>query len=540
MAHVFVSYTRADAAFAHVVALHITEAGLKPWLDEVIDPGLPWRETIDRAIREAFAMVVVMSPDAKASEYVTYEWAFAAGVGLEIIPLMLRPTRLHPRLEALHHLDFTNPRTPPWEPLLNRLRAIEQKRHVSGIFIPRDAPAVVRHAVESLDSHSLEERRQAIDTLDHNNHATAYDALLSALLHSMRDVRKEALFRLARRTSFRDRRAVPGLIAALHDGQVDVRAQAVLVLGRIRDEAATLALVDALDDKDHRVSAAARNALITQGIDQVARSAVESVLRTGSYARLQAVEPSLRQLGADPRRILYNALEHEDPALRLAAVNFVGISQRLEALPRLLRLLDHPDLSGAVSAALRQWDPATLVPELLRLSLSDQERSRVTSTFEMPSMRDVRPRSNGNGAWNGSGDEDETAPALPVSGLSDLARAALRTLGRQAVPVLIAHLGHTDRPLRQAAAIALYRQGEMIVDDLLSALYNERSQVAREYVVRLLGHLHDPRAVPDLIACLDGGPMRLQERAAEALSELNTDAARRAVEQWHERQRLRR
>jgi HEAT repeat protein len=538
MTHVFVSYTRSDAPFARALALRIAGAGLTPWLDDVIDPGLPWRETIDRAIRESFAMIVVMSPDAKASEYVTYEWAFAAGAGLEIIPLLLRPTRLHPRLEALHHLDFTGASSLPWQTLLNRLHAIEQKRHVSGIVLRHDAPSVVRRAVESLDSQSFEERRQAIATLDQNNHPAAYDALLSALLHTMADVRKEALFRLARRSSFRDRHAVPGLIAALRDGQVDVRAQAVRLLGRMDDDTAVLALVDALDDRDRRVSAAARMALITQGIDNVARRTVETILRTGSYSRFAAAEQSLSALGADARRVLYNALDHEDAALRLAAISMVGASQRLDALPRLLRLLDSADTNPAVIAALRQWDVTSLCPELLRLSLTDAERKRVTGTLEMPSMSQVRAQHASSD--DGGFDADETAPVFQTASLPQLARAALHALDRRAFPVLIAHLGHADGLLRRAAAITLFSHGTAVTDDLLAALYSERSPTARENIVRLLGHLHDPRCIPDLIACLESGHLHLQKLAADALLAFNTDPARRAVEQWRERQQLRR
>lgn len=539
MTHVFVSYTRSDAAFARALAARLAGAGLTPWLDEVIDAGQPWRETIDQAIHQAFAMVVIMSPDAKISEYVTYEWAFAAGAGLEIIPLLLRPTLLHPRLEALHHLDFTGGDGLPWDALIRRLREIEQKRHISGIVVPHDAPAVVRRAVESLDSHSLDERRQAIATLDLNNHAAAYDALLGALLHSMADVRREALFRLARRSSFRDRRAVPGLIAALRDGQVDVRAQAVGVLGRIDDDAALLALVDALDDKDRRVSAAARTALISRDIDRAADSAVKTILGTGSYKRFAAAEQSLSGLGVDLRRVLYGALDHDDPALRLAAVNMVGASQRLDALPRLLPLLGDADAGLAVATVLRQWDPASLCPELLRLSLNQQDRRRVTGTFEIPSMSQVRAA---RAASNGAGaDEEETAPVQPAVSQQKLARAALNALDRRAFPTLIAHLGHPDGLLRRAAAAALFSRGaDTIIDDLLAALYTERSTAVRENIVRLLGHLHDPRAVSDLIACLDDRHAQVQKLAADALLEINTEPARRAVQQWHERQQLRR
>ncbi len=535
MTHVYISHARADSAFARAAAARLSAAGLTAWLSEA---DQSWSETTDRAIREAFALITIVTPAARACEQMTYEWAFAAGAGVPVVPLVLRPAPLPPRLSALRCLDFTDDSSQPWEALLSYLRRTEQRRPAGGIVLPPDAPQVVRRAVENLDSSSADERRQAISTLDSNSHPAALDALREALAHSMQDVRHEALFRLARRDNFRDPRAVPALITALRDGQPDVRAQAVRVLGRIGDDPAILALVSELDDRDKRVSAAARSALVTLGIDTVARSAVESILRTGSYARFAAAEQSLRELGADLRRVLYNALDHDDPALRLAAVNMVGASQRLDALPRLLRLLASPETAPAVTAVLRQWDPVSLVPELLRLSLNERERTRMSTTLELPAMSRVRAaRAAQNGA---PAVEEETAPVQAAASLPELARAALNALDRRAFPALIAHLGHADGPVRQAAAAALFRHGPAVIGDLQAALYSERSPLAREYVVRLLGYLRDPRSVPDLIACLDSGHARLQERAAEALLEINTDPARRAVEQWHERQRLRR
>lgn len=533
MAHVYISHVRADAAFAHTTAAHLSDAGLTTQLGET---SQTWSEAADRAIREALALITVVTPEARACEHTTYEWAFAAGAGVPVIPLLLRPVPLPPPLRALRSFDFTRPDHLPWQDLLAYLRRLEQQRPASSVAVPPGAPQVVRRAAASLDSSSADERLQAINTLDGSNHPAALDVLCAALAHPTQDVRREALFRLARRESFRDPRAVPALINALRDGQPDVRAQAVRVLGRVGDAPSILALVSALDDRDKRVSAAARTALITLGIDEVARSAVESILRTGSYARFTAAEQSLRQLGADLRRALYDALEHDDLALRLSAINMVGASQRLEALPRLLHLLDDSEAAPAVTAALHHWDPASLVPELLRLSLDHHDRTRVTNALELPSMSRVRALHGHNGA---AVSEDETAP-LRAATLPDLARIALNALDQRAFPALIACLGHTDSPLRQAAAVALYRRGPAVVGDLQAALYSERSPLVREHIVWLLGRLRDPRCVPDLITCLDSGHARLQERAAEALLAINTEPARRAVEQWHERQRLRR
>jgi hypothetical protein len=63
-----------------------------------------------------------MSPEARESEYVIYEWAFAYGSKVPLIPIMLRETPLHPRLAALQYLDFTNRRARPWDRLFSNVR----------------------------------------------------------------------------------------------------------------------------------------------------------------------------------------------------------------------------------------------------------------------------------------------------------------------------------------------------------------------------------------------------------------------------------
>ena len=76
---------------------------------------------IDQAIKNAAAVIAIMSPEARNSEYVTYEWAFAWGHGTKVLPIMLRQTTLHPRLATLQYLDFTNRIARPWGRLFKTL-----------------------------------------------------------------------------------------------------------------------------------------------------------------------------------------------------------------------------------------------------------------------------------------------------------------------------------------------------------------------------------------------------------------------------------
>lgn len=125
MNHIFISHSHEDSDFSEILENKLSQKGYAAWRDTGIRGGEDWRREIDEAIKESLALIVVMTPSAKASEYVTYEWAFAWGAGVKVIPIMLRPTALHPRLESLQYLDFTNRQARPWTDLLELLDEVE-------------------------------------------------------------------------------------------------------------------------------------------------------------------------------------------------------------------------------------------------------------------------------------------------------------------------------------------------------------------------------------------------------------------------------
>ena len=71
-----------------------------------------------------------MTPDARKSEYVTYEWAFAWGKGKAIFPVMLKQTQLHPRLESLQYLNFTDRTVRPWEKLIDSIKSAQNNKSI--------------------------------------------------------------------------------------------------------------------------------------------------------------------------------------------------------------------------------------------------------------------------------------------------------------------------------------------------------------------------------------------------------------------------
>lgn len=121
LSQVFISYKREQSELVQPVESKLQEAGFDVWIDRKIHVGTEWREKIDEEIRKSIALIVIMTEEAKASEYITYEWAFAYGAGVRVIPLIyIEPDKLHPRLVTLQwlkHDDFQL-----WHKLINSLR----------------------------------------------------------------------------------------------------------------------------------------------------------------------------------------------------------------------------------------------------------------------------------------------------------------------------------------------------------------------------------------------------------------------------------
>ena len=261
MQHVFISYRHEDIDFAENVISRLEREGFTTWADSEIGAGEEWRTSIDLAIKNSFALIVIMTPRAKASEYVTYEWAFAWGVGIRVIPIMLTPTDLHPRLEALQYLDFTSAKSRPWDRLIEEVKTASDAPLTHSINIPLNSPPFIRQAVASLDSANIGDRAAAIETLSTARTSTAYTVLREALKHPLPDVRWQAAEALGK---IQDSAAVPALIEALADPDERVRWLSAEALGKINSPAAVPALIKALADSDGSALGPTAEALVRQ------------------------------------------------------------------------------------------------------------------------------------------------------------------------------------------------------------------------------------------------------------------------------------
>jgi WD40 repeat protein len=109
--HVFISYSREDLRYVMRLVDYLTAAGVQVWLDKDIPTGDRWDAVIRKKIETAAAVIVVMSPMADESMWVTNEIHHALAIRKPILPLLLEGQQFF-TLMRIHHEDVTDGRMP--------------------------------------------------------------------------------------------------------------------------------------------------------------------------------------------------------------------------------------------------------------------------------------------------------------------------------------------------------------------------------------------------------------------------------------------
>lgn len=153
MSHVFISYAADDRSVAARVAKELAKGKRKGWLDiKDIRLGQPWREEIDDALRSAEVVIVILTPESCRSQYLTYEWSFALGAGVRILPLLVTGMSLallHKRLQSLQCLDLSQT-AKPWGRLFKELNsASHSRKHEMKLSLISNSP--ILHAEFELE-----------------------------------------------------------------------------------------------------------------------------------------------------------------------------------------------------------------------------------------------------------------------------------------------------------------------------------------------------------------------------------------------------
>ena len=106
---IFLSYSRLDRTPMRIVYDVLRKAGFSVWIDEGLEPGMPsWIEAIEEALEQAQAMVVLLSPHAKASTWVRREISYAQAQQRHVFPLLIdgdQGTAVPLNLSEAHWID---------------------------------------------------------------------------------------------------------------------------------------------------------------------------------------------------------------------------------------------------------------------------------------------------------------------------------------------------------------------------------------------------------------------------------------------------
>jgi hypothetical protein len=102
----FVSYARADAAFALRIADALIAAGIPLWVDQYnISPSQHWDRSVEMAVRGCSGLLVILSPRSCASHNVADEIAVGLESGKAIVPVMMETCVVPLRLTRVQYID---------------------------------------------------------------------------------------------------------------------------------------------------------------------------------------------------------------------------------------------------------------------------------------------------------------------------------------------------------------------------------------------------------------------------------------------------
>ena len=372
MKHIFVSYKKPeDVDFADSVANRIEKAGFIPWIDnDRLQVGMDWGRDIDQAIKESYALIVIMSSDARASEYVTYEWAYALGAGITVIPILYKRTELHPRLEALQYLDFTSYNHRPWDELIGAVtRASSQQ----------DTPRYIKQAIDAINNVNPHDREGAINTLADAKYSKV---LVEALSHPFQDVRSNASCALGK---IKEESAVPSLIDALQDQSADVRSSAAWALGAIGDFRAVAGLLQSMFDSSEEVRYKSIWALGEIKDARAVRSLIEALHDQNEEICRKAAQALGEIKEAVP--VLLETLR--DPSTRVQHHARQALVKIKEVIPSLLEELGDPDarVRSSVCWVLGAIKDETAVPLLLEALNDSDAKARRNSSWALGEIK---------------------------------------------------------------------------------------------------------------------------------------------------------
>ena len=142
MAHVFISYSHKERAYAHKLADEIKRRGIEVWIDDRINYGEQWPRVIQENLEHCGVLVVIMSPNAYNSRWVQNELVFAQELGKAVVPLLLEG-RVWLSLASSQYVNVAGGKMPEesfYSTVKKHLRQ-EAAQHLTRVTQPPPQPA---------------------------------------------------------------------------------------------------------------------------------------------------------------------------------------------------------------------------------------------------------------------------------------------------------------------------------------------------------------------------------------------------------------
>jgi HEAT repeat protein len=486
MAHVFISYSSKDSEFVKELDAKLNEARIKSWTyTRELFAGNHWEREIDEAIKASFVVLVVMTPDAKKSEYVTYEWSFAFGIGKLVIPIHLKTVKKwHPKLDEskIQNLDFRNGKRPYIE-LISTL--IRQQPNLSSNVASSDYLDKKYHL--ALEGETENIRVGAIHDIEKSSHSKVTDTLVKLIENGhLPDTKINAGLVIARKTEYKDIRALPALLLGIKQDN-HYKSQVIQSI-RKYGEAAIDGLIELLDAKwkeARRLAALllgemkAKKAvpkfieMVNQDSDrEVQLQVISSLVAIEDNTALPAIRESFRNQPSDIALIAFAVFRQvEDFPLIISALHRYGQDIILDAARKAVRQIGK-----------------NIAPYLREAIVSEESNEAIAiNCIDL------------------LGDVDD--------GLS--------------TPLLLDMLEHPKFERRKSAIYALGQIGDEASINVLETLLDNHDGVTAEAGIRALvfGKFEPTKVIPTLIQALNHTNMDVQELAAYGLGELKAEEA---------------
>lgn len=105
---VFISYARKDSDYVYTLARELRRVGLDIWIDQDIEPGVNWDNSIELALQSCDKMLLIVSPESMRSENVQDEWSYFLEEGKAVFPFIYKEGEMSFRLRRRQYIISTD------------------------------------------------------------------------------------------------------------------------------------------------------------------------------------------------------------------------------------------------------------------------------------------------------------------------------------------------------------------------------------------------------------------------------------------------